>query len=995
MASVAIDISMNKDINSDYPRENFESLMSKRISEVLLVCNEYDAFMLEEDGRVEEKVFTEYSSLHLRFPPHFNRASSFIEAREIMKKKDFDLVITLHNSGSWDAFEINSELKKKYPLKPMVVLAPFSRRMMTIEDIGNKKNLSDYIFSWLGDTSIIVAIIKLIEDRMNIEDDIAATGVQVIILVENSIRYYSSYLPVIYQTIFDQTLHVMSEDLNDHQKNLRMRGRPKILLATNYEDAFSLYKRYRSNVLGVITDVEYNRKGVHDPKAGISLCRAIRKSDPSLPLLVQSSVEENRSLAAKYGAGFINKQSETLLNDLKKYVKEYFGFGEFRFKDVRTGKTIESASNLKQLHRSLSTIPDDTLIYHAQRDDFSKWLRARTLFQLAHIFKPKKVEDFTGADELRSFLVGVIADYRKSSGIGIIAQFSKDNFDEMSGFSRIGQGSIGGKARGLAFMDHVLRSKRKSYSYYGIVISIPNTIVLATDIFSEFMEMNDLYEIAFSDAENEVILKKFTVAALPIYISEKLERFLQDNTYPLAVRSSSLLEDSYYQPFAGIYATYMIANNGKDIKKRLFELETAIKCVYASTYFQGSKKYLKATKNVIEEERMAVVIQKISGSKHGKTWYPTFSGVARSINDYPIGYEKHNISIANIAAGLGKTIVDGEVSLRFSPSSPNNIIQLSSAEYALKYTQKQFYALSLKSSSFKASLDESVSLLKRDIYDGFGEGAFDPVVSTYDHSGNVIRDTADFPGPKIVSFANILKRETFPLSRILAELLESLEKSMSNPVEIEFAVNIDPEGILHNFDLLQARPISSNFESSDTNISELDNSHAIIKSFSCLGNGVINDIHDIIYVVPERFDPSKTRDIAAAVKMLNKKFTIANKNYILIGPGRWGTSDPWLGIPVRWEDVSQAAVIVEAGQKDFIVQQSQGSHFFHNIITFGVFYYSINPFLKDGFYDSEFLAQFKPEYEDGFLRHISFKNPVKVKTDGKNGHGLILKPQKT
>ncbi len=973
--------------------EPFEKLMSKRISEILLICNEYDAFMLEEDGRIEERVFSEYSSLHLRFPPHFNRVSSYESALALMKKKDFDLIITLHNSGTWNAFEINAGLKKKYPEKPMVVLTPFSRKIMTLSDIDVSHSSSDYIFSWLGDTGILVAIIKLIEDKLNVDDDISSAGVQVIILVEDSIRYYSSYLPVLYETIFEQTLHVMSEDMNDHQKNLRMRGRPKILLATDFEQAVSFYKKYKKNALGIITDVEYLRKGVHDKKAGIELCKYIRKSDPDMPLLVQSSVESNRKKVEKYNAGFINKQSETLLNRIGDYIKENFGFGEFKFINTKTGKIIRTASNLRDLHHALRDIPDESLVYHAEKNHFSKWLRARTLFQLAHIFKPKKTRDFSDIDEMRSYLIEVIRSYRKNSGTGIIAQFNRNSFDELSGFARIGQGSIGGKARGLAFMDNVLKRKRKNYSYYGVVISIPQTVVLATDIFTEFMMDNSLYDIAYTDSDSTKILRKFLACELPAFVTEKLTKFLESNTYPLAVRSSSLLEDSYYQPFAGIYATYMIPNNSRDITKRLKDLSDAVKCVYASTFHEGAKKYLKATKNVIEEERMAVIIQKISGSRHANSYYPTFSGVARSINDYPIGYEKHNISIANIAAGLGKTIVDSEVSLRFSPSFPNNVIQLSSTEYALKFTQKQFYALNLRSMTFRPEVDEGGNLLKRDIYDGFKEGAFDNIVSTYDHGSNIIRDTSDFQGPKIVSFSNILKRETFPLSRILTDLLETLETSMSNPVEIEFAVNIDPFNQLHSFDLLQARPIVSGFESKDINISGVDNSKAIVKSFSSLGNGVIEDIHDIVYIVPERFDASRTEEIAVTVRKLNKKFIEENKNYILIGPGRWGTSDPWLGIPVRWEDVSQAGVIVEAGQKDFVVQQSQGSHFFHNITTFGIFYFTINPFLKDGFYDLDFLARITPEFEDDFVRHISSKSPVIVKTDGKNGHGVILKPE--
>lgn len=970
----------------------FEHLMLKRISEILLICNDYDAFMLEEDGRIEERVFNEYSALHLRFPPHFNRACSIENAFDMMKRKNFDLVITLHNSGYWDAFKINSELKKHHPDKPMVILAPFSRKIMTTYDIESTGSTSDYVFSWLGDTDILVAVIKLIEDKLNAEHDVKTVGVQTIILVENSIRYYSTYLPVLYETLFAQTLHVMSEDLNDHQKNLRMRGRPKILLATDYEEAIGLYNKFKDNLLGIITDVEFNKNSVPDDQAGLKLCEEIRRTSPNLPVLVQSSIENNRLKAEKFKAGFINKQSDTLLYEIENYVKKYFGFGEFEFTDPKTKRIVAKAENLIELQKAIEKAPAAVLKYHAERNDFSKWLNARTLFAVSVIFKSKTFKDFHSISEMRTFMINVIKNFRRNNGIGVIAKFNKDNFDEASGLVRIGHGSIGGKARGLAFMNRILKEKKKNYSYYDVVISVPQTVVLASDIFSEFMKINGLYKTAYSDSADQVILDEFLKASLPEHIIPELNKIIKDGRYPLAVRSSSLLEDSYYQPFAGIYATYMIPNNSHDDEVRLKELVTAVKSVYASTFYQGSKKYLHATKNVLEEEKMAVIIQKISGSKHGNFFYPTFSGVARSINNYPIGYEKHDISIANIAAGLGKTIVDGEVSLRFAPMFPNNIIQLSSAEYSLKYTQKHFYALDLKKNSFIPDIDESRNLIKRDVYDGAKEEAFESIVSTYDHSGNIIRDTNDFPGPKIITFSNILKRETFPLSMILTDLLETLEKSMSNPVEIEFAVNLDPHNENHSFDLLQARPIVSGFEAKDINISGLDNSTAILKSFSSLGNGVLDNIYDIIYIVPEKFDPSKTEEIATVIKQLNKKFIEKNKNYILIGPGRWGTSDPWLGIPVRWEDVSQASVIVEAGQKDFIVQQSQGSHFFHNITTFGVFYFTINPFLKDGFYDLEFLASLKAEFEDKFVRHISIKQPIIVKTDGRNGHGVILKP---
>ncbi|NOR45955.1 MAG: phosphoenolpyruvate synthase, partial [Candidatus Delongbacteria bacterium] len=741
-----------------------------------------------------------------------------------------------------------------------------------------------------------------------------------------------------------------------------------------------------------ITDVEFEKNNIHDNLAGIKLCEHVRENDKRTPILLQSSNEDNRSKSKKFNAGFINKQSSTLLNELVEFVQVRFGFGDFIFREPVNFEPVARASNLRELQKCLKTIPDESLAYHANKDHFSKWLRARTLFPLAKIFRTKNIRDFKTTEEIRAYLINIIIYYRRNSSRGIIAHFNKDRFDEVSGFSRLGLGQLGGKARGLAFSDYVLKKYKMNYKYDNVVLSIPQTVVISTDIFTEFMEHNNLYGIAHSTGNDQIILNAFVKARFPDSIMPDVKILLERMERPLAIRSSSLLEDSTYQPFAGIYSTYMIPNNNPDFKVRLTELCNAIKCVFASTFFQNSKKYLKATKNVIDEEKMAVIIQEISGRTYGDTHYPTFSGVARSINNYPVGYEEADKCIVNIAAGLGKTIVDGKTSLRFSPDFPQNIIQLSSTESTINNTQKKFYALDLKELTFKPSTNDSENLLEQGIYEGVKNESFENIVSTLDYENNVIRDNFHYKGPKFLTFANILKRETFPLSKILIEVLSLLEKSMNNPVEIEFAVNIGQNNHIHYFDLLQARPIVSGFETLDIDVESSHENNCIIKSANALGNGTIDDIYDVIFVKPEAFDPAKTQTIAETIKMLNLKMVLKNKKYILIGPGRWGTSDPWLGISVKWADISQSSVIVEAGLPDFIIEQSQGSHFFHNITTFGIIYFTVNPYKNDGFYDGDFLNKQTAVFENEFVKHIRFTDPVIVKTDGRTGNGVILKP---
>jgi CheY-like chemotaxis protein len=972
---------------------SFNTLMKKRIYHVLLVSSAYDAFILEDDGRIDEQIFNEYVSLNLRYPPQFLIANSEAEAFKLLKEANIDLVITMLSAEETDTFDMAEEIKKMYPEKPIVVLTPFSRKVSLKV---NKNDLSaiDYIFSWLGNADLLLAIIKLIEDKMNVDHDVNEVGVQTILLVEDSIRFYSSYLPNIYKIIFKQSLKFMTEGLNEHQKMLRMRGRPKILLATSYEEAISFYEKYKHNMLGVITDLSYKRKGEIDKHAGIELCNRIKKDDRFMPLLLQSSDVESEELAKKMKVGFINKHSKTLSLELRSFIFAYFAFGDFVFVNPASGKEVMRASDLKSFQEVLFRIPDEALEYHITRNHFSKWFRARALFPLADLIRDLRIGDFENLDEVRKFMFDAIASFRLNKARGIIAEFYRDSFDEYFTFTRIGDGSIGGKARGLAFLDSLIMRNKMLDRYPNILVTIPRTVVLCTDVFDEFMEENNLYSVALSgDMTDQEILDAFTSARLPFRIHEDLYTFISVIHNPIAVRSSSLLEDSHYQPFAGIYSTYMIPFVENDERLMIEMLSSAIKSVYASSFFKDSKAYMSATLNVIDEEKMAIVLQEVCGEKYGNRFYPTFSGVARSINFYPIEPEKPKDGIVNIALGLGKYIVDGGATLRFSPKYPKKLLQLASPDMALRETQRIFYALDLNASSFKPSLDDSVNLLQLKISEAEKDGSISQIASTYDFESNLLRDGVYYQGKKVITFSNILLHDVFPLAEILELVLRIGQKEMNKPVEIEFAVNLSRnKEIPHTFNLLQIRPIVDNKEMMDVNLSNISEAETVIISNSALGNGVIENLFDFVYVKPEAFDPAKSTLIAQDVSRLNDRFLKEGKNYILVGPGRWGSTDPWLGIPVKWPQISAARIIVESGKADYRIDPSQGTHFFQNLTSFRVGYFTINPYIKDGYYDLDFLNAVEPVYEDEFIRHLRFDKPLITKIDGRKNRGVILKP---
>lgn len=973
---------------------SFNLLMQNRIRKVLVICSSYDFFMLEEDGRIDEQIFNEYVSLNLRYPPVFIHADSAKKAINILETDHIDLIIEMLSISDVDTFALAGQLKAKHPNIPIVVLTHFSREVslkLENEDLSS----IDYVFCWLGNSDLLLAIIKLIEDRMNADFDINEVGVQAILLVEDSIRYISAFLPVLYKVVLEQTMEFMQEALNEHQKMLRRRGRPKVLLAQNYAAAVEIYRKYNNSIMGIISDVSYkmtpNRK---DPKvlAGIELCKLVKSEDRNIPFLMQSSDKSNEQYANQYGTGFLHKYSKNLSVELKEYILRNFGFGDFVFRHPNTLEEYCVASNLRDLQQLIMTVPDDILIYHTQRDDISKWLNARALFPIAQIFKPAKLEDFKSLEDVRKYIYKAISSFRTSKAKSVIAEFDRHLYDEYVGFSRIGEGSLGGKARGLAFFNSFLNKSNFYQQFLHVNITIPHTIVLSTEVFEEFMHENSLYSIAVSGISDEEILKAFVNARLPEHIYQDLGTIILQASNPIAIRSSSKLEDSYYQPFAGIYNTYMIpVVPVKALAIRM--LENAIKCVYASVFFKASKAYAMATSNLIDEEKMGIIIQEVCGRQYGNRFYPVISGVARSINFYPLSPEKPSDGIATIAFGLGKLIAEGGIGLRFSPRYPRKIMQLSNPELAVKSTQKYFYALDMNPDSFVPSPDDTINLMKLEVQDALNDGTLRMAASSYDHGNNTINDSMDHPGRKIITFSNILAHGNYPLAEILDNLLQMGHQAMNNPVEIEFAIDANKEGTaLQTFNLLQIRPIVVNEQSINFRIDNITPENVIIFSEKALGNGVYNNLRDILYVKPTAFNSSKSQDIARELEKINEKFTGEQRQYILIGPGRWGSSDPWLGIPIKWAHISAARIIVESGLEHFRVDPSQGTHFFHNLTSFGVGYLTVNHYMKDGIYDVAYLDGLQPHDETPFFRHIRFEKPLKVEIDGRTNKAVVYKP---
>ena len=968
----------------------FANLMNKRIYNVLLIATKYDSFMLEDDGRVDEQIFNEYTSLSLRYPPRFTQVTTEEEALNELKNRNFELIICMPNMDNRDIFAAASEIKVHYPNIPIVVLTPFSKEVS--KRIANEDlSAIDYVFSWLGNSELLLAIIKFIEDKMNAPDDTASVGVQIILLVEDSIRFYSSALPHLYKFVLEQSQMFAKEALNDHQRTLRMRGRPKIKLARNYEEAVRIFDQYRDNMLGIISDMSFMHNGVKDPYAGYKFGQYVRKTGLIIPFVLESSEASNHVYAKELNASFIDKNSKSYPQDLKKKIMQRFGFGDFVILNPHTKEEIMRIKDLKDLQKKVFQIPDDSLVYHLSRNHFSRFFYSRAMFPPAEVLKHVDVSDYKDMDEARKLIFDLIVQYRRMKNTGVVAVYQKDRFDEYSNFARIGDGSLGGKGRGLAFIGAMVKRYPKLESD-NFAVNIPKTVVICTDIFDEFMETNELYPVALGDADDETILRYFLRASLPSRLIEDLMAFFDVVKSPIAVRSSSLLEDSHYQPFAGIYSTYMVPK----IEEKYDMLRTvsdAIKAVYASVFYKDSKAYMTATSNLIDQEKMAIVLQEVVGSRYNDHFYPTMSGVARSLNFYPIGNEKAEDGIANIALGLGKYIVDGGQTLRFSPRHPHSILQMSTMDFALRETQTRFYALDLKNMAETFSVDDAFNLVKLGLKDADAEGSLKYIVSTYDPYDQIIRDGYYPGGRKILSFVNILQHDVFPLADTLDQILRIGQQEMGRPVEIEFAVNMDPSDHTRaTFYLLQIRPIVDNKEIMDEDLSLVKNEETILSSTSVLGHGIVGDVQDIIYVKTGAFNSSNNQLIAYEIEKMNRSFTDQEKGYVLVGPGRWGSSDSWLGIPVKWPHISNARVIVECGLENYRVDPSQGTHFFQNLTSFGVGYFTVNPFKGDGWFDEAFLNAQPAVEETEYLRHVHFDAPITIKMDGKKSLGVVLKP---
>ena len=971
---------------------SFANLMNKRIYNVLLIATKYDAFMLEDDGRVDEQIFNEYTSLSLRYPPRFTQVTTEEEALAELKDRNFELIICMPNMDNRDIFAAATEIKIHYPNIPIVVLTPFSKEVS--KRIANEDlSAIDYVFSWLGNAELLLAIIKLIEDKMNAPDDTASVGVQIILLVEDSVRFYSSALPHLYKFVLEQSQMFAKEALNDHQRTLRMRGRPKIKLARTYEEAVRIFNQYRDNMLGIISDMSFMHDGVKDPYAGYKFGQYIRKTGLIIPFVLESSEANNSVYAQELGASFIDKNSKSYPQDLRKKIMQRFGFGDFVILNPQTKEEIMRIKDLRDLQKKVFQIPDDSLVYHLSRNHFSRFFYSRAMFPPAEVLKRVDVSDYKDMDEARKLIFDLIVQYRRMKNSGVVAVYQKERFDEYSNFARIGDGSLGGKGRGLAFIGAMVKRYPK-LEHEHFAVTIPKTVVICTDIFDEFMETNELYPVALCDVDDETILKYFLRASLPARLIEDLMAFFDVVKSPIAVRSSSLLEDSHYQPFAGIYSTYMIPKL-EDKYDMLRTLSDAIKAVYASVFYRDSKAYMTATSNLIDQEKMAIVLQEVVGTRYDDRFYPTISGVARSLNFYPIGNEKAEDGIANIALGLGKYIVDGGQTLRFSPRHPHNILQMSTMDFALRETQTRFYALDLKNLTEQFSVDDSFNLLRLNLKDADADGSLKFIVSTYDPYDQIIRDGYYPGGRKILSFVNILQHDVFPLADTLDQILHVGQDEMGRPIEIEFAVNIDPQNPgFATIYLLQVRPIVDNKEVIEEDLTLVAHDATIIASTSDLGHRIVTDVQHRIYLKTGAFCSSNNQLIAYDIEKMNRRFTGEEKSYVLVGPGRWGSSDSWLGIPVKWPHISNARVIVECGLENYRVDPSQGTHFFQNLTSFGVGYFTINPFKGDGWFDEEYLNSLPAVEETEYLRHVRFDKPIVIKMDGKKSLGVVLKPEK-
>ncbi len=971
---------------------SFTTLMERRVRRILLVCNNYDSFALEEDGRIDVQIAQEYLELNLSNPPAITRAETTNEALTLVQQGErFDLIVLVYSAGGSEVWDFAAEAKKILSDCPIVLLSSFSKEVHRRIEEQDKSNI-DYLFNWNNSTDLIIAIIKLIEDRMNADHDILEEGVRAILLVEDSVRYYSTYLPLLYTLVLQQNAVAIRDALNEKQQLLRKRARPKVLMATCYDEAVELYKRYSKNIIGVISDVGFvKHKG--DPSntekldAGVDLCRLIREDNPTMPFLMQSSQESMRSVARLLKVGFVIKQSKTLTQEVSEYIEREFGFGDFIVRDPRTGKEIDRASDLEGFERIITTISPAVFRRLSDNNYLSKWLFARGLFAIGRSVSALQIQDESDIENVRLRNIRLIHDYRIHQALGVVAKYAPDTYNNTIWFSRCGNGAMGGKGRGLAFLNHMLLKHDLYDKWPEVRVLIPRTMVITTEYFDRFIHENGLQYVINADLTDEEILSEFVSAMLPLELRDALRHFIQVTHRPIAVRSSSKLEDSYYQPFAGVYNTYMIPQTENE-DQQLRMLSKAVKSVYASVYFAASRGYIVSTGNVPSEEKMAIVLQEVCGEPEGDYYFPVISGVARSINFYPVGKEKPEDGIVKIAYGLGKAVVDGEQVLRFSPKYPKNVMQTSTVDLAMRETQQSMLALSLNPERFKTSIDDAVNLVRFPIHECDQFESLKLIASTYDRENMRIVDSCYPDGPRIVTFAPQLKFNTFPLTAIVKELLDVAQQEIKTPVEIEFAVNLEHEPQI--FHVLQIRPISADSLTANVNWDAIDESNALLRSGNALGVGQIDDVRDIIYLRRDTFDILRTREMAQTLREWNSKMRQEGRQYLLIGYGRWGSQIPTLGVPVVWGDISEAKAIAECSLENFRIEPSQGSHFFQNLTSFNVGYMNIDPWARpDDVLDNEALDAMPATEETELVRHIRLDKPLEMYIDGFKNKGVV------
>ena len=987
------DLAPDAVFDASSPFQAFQKLMPYRVQDILLVSSLYDSFTLQEDGRLNELILGEFLELSLHQMPSLTHVSIAAEAlRLVTTERRFNLIITAPDPGDMDATQLAREVKRAALDVPVVLLAFDNnerKSFMATHDLTDIER----IFLWQGNARILVAIVNQLEDARNVAHDTAAAGVPVILVVEDNVRYYSSFLPVIYTELISQSQRLISEGVNLSHKLVRMRARPKILLATTFEEAWRLFSSYRQFLLGLISDVEFPRDGVTTPEAGFELARRVRAAAPDLPILLQSSREHFAPRAHEVGAAFLRKYSDTLLADLRRYMVEYFAFGDFVFR-LPNGAEVDRASDLKTLEDKLRTVPAESIAFHGERNHFSNWFTARTEFALARKLKPRKVSDFPTLEHLRHDLIESIAEYRREQSETLVADFNPHTFDaRVAFFARIGGGSLGGKARGLAFVRYLLNYHHLGQRLPGCRVVVPSAAVLATDCFDRFLAENGLLDFARASRDEQEIQQRCQLASLPQDVVQFLVAFLDGAHWPLAVRSSSLLEDSQYQPFTGVYDTFMLPNNQLSLAERLDQLMAAIKRVYASTFSNHAKAYLHATPYRLEEEKMAIVLQRVVGASHANRFYPEFSGVARSYNFYPVPPLNPEDGVASVALGLGRTVVEGERCLSFCPRYPQHIPQFSSVEDTLANSQREFWALELNSREASVPPEAAMRETRFSLDVAERDGTLNALGSTYVPENNAISDGLSRSGVRLVTFAPVLKHHVFPLADALSLLLDVGARGMNRPAEIEFAVRLSRDASRpHEFGVLQMRPMVLSREGEALDAEEPRTDRLLCQSASVLGNGRVDDLRDLVVVDFHRFDRAQSRVPAAEVARFNAELGAEGRPYLLIGVGRWGSNDPWLGIPVTWDQISGARVIVESGFRDYRVTPSQGSHFFQNLTSFEIGYFTVNEGAGEGFVRWDWISEQPARQELHFVRHLRFREPMVVKMNGRKHEGIVYKP---